>query len=247
MLQPFVGVCGIQDTFEFNKLLYRAPTVLAGTDAFIMAGIKQVTDDIVIRVKSDAVRPFVHCDFTSQAQFEQLVARTIRQSRHFVRGLQLNVLPWMDVNFAPLWRTLKRQYPDIALVLQAHKATMTQYTPQQIAERLRGLPIDYLLFDASQSRGTIYDLEDMRAYVDAARTERPSLGIVVAGGLSAPVMSSHFAPLLGDYSIPSCDAFGQLQSPVTHALSWLRVDAYLAAWKQHIASQADIMPASNPA
>jgi len=233
--QSFIGICGIQNSTDLANIVRRAPSVLDGTNHFLMVGIKKVTDKITVQNTFDAVRPFVHCDFTAQEPFEHTVERTMDQSKDFVRGLQLNVLPWMEVDFAPLWCKLKLQYPDLTLMLQAHRIIIEQYTPIQIASRLRGLPVKYILFDASQSRGIAYNPNFMRPYIDAVYQERPEIGVVIAGGLSGPRMDSLFAPLVSEYPALSCDAFGQLQNPGTQLLSWPQIDAYLSAWKGIIA------------
>lgn len=238
--QPFVGICGVRDSAEFTALLHRAPLILENSGHFIMAGVKEVSDELMIRGKFDMVRPFVHCDFTGQEPFEKIVERNIYRSRHFVRGLQLNVLPWMEIDFSPLWNKLKQQYPDMALILQAHRIIMEKYTPKQIVARLYGLSVDYILFDSSQSRGVAYDPNSMRFYVDAVCKERITQEVVVAGGLDGAAMGSLFAPLVQDYPALSCDAFGRLQDPVTQTLSWPRIDDYLAAWKGSLSLSPDV-------
>jgi hypothetical protein len=139
----------------------------------------------------------------------------------------------METDFAPLWMSLKQHHPDIALILQAHRDTVERYSPEQIADRLRDLSVDYILFDASQSRGTPYNAAEMREYVAAVYRQKLPIGAVVAGGLGAPnSMQQLFGPLVTEYPDLSCDAFLRLQDSSTQALSWQRLTQYLADWRQ---------------
>lgn len=231
--RPFVGVCGIQTASDLRALEQLAADVLAGTDRFLMAGVKTVRTELASVNCAETVRPFVHCDFNGREPFEMIVERNIAAWEHSVCGLQLNVLPWMEVNYAPLFVRLKREYPHIALILQAHRLTM-EYSPQRIADRLQGLAVDYILFDASQSRAIAYIPEEIELYIKAVCQARPDVNVVVAGGLCGPEMERLFAPLVQKFPALSCDAFGRLQDPITHELSWARVKDYLSAWKTGI-------------
>jgi hypothetical protein len=134
----------------------------------------------------------------------------------------------METNLKPLLKSLKKRYPHIALTLQAHQAIMDNYTPEHIAERLKGLPVDYILFDASQSRGIPYDLTVMRKYVAAIYQHRIPIGVVVSGGLGTPkAMRQIFAPLIQEFSELSCDAFLKLYDTAKDTLAWPSVEQYL--------------------
>jgi hypothetical protein len=232
---PFVGVCGVRSSAEYHKLVALAERILPGTDRFIMAGIKDITGDLHTAKHVANVRPFIHCNYTSQESFETTITRRFEQTKSFARGLQLNVVPWMETDFAPLWRSIKKHYPGIALMLQAHQDIMERYTPEQIARRLYGLPIDYILFDASQSRGIPHDPADMQRYVSAIHQHQLPVGVVVSGGLGAPgTMQQIFQPLARHYPAISCDAFLRLYDSTARHLCWPAVERYLAAWRKTV-------------
>lgn len=227
--EPFIGVCGVQTVSEYAGLLRRTKTGGLPDGYFLMAGVKNVTPAAMTPRLPDVVRPFMHCDFTPTEPYEVTVLRNCAQSENFVRGLQLNKLPWMEQDYSSLLYRLRQYHPDIAYVLQAHEGIMQRYTPAQIAVRLRSLPVDYILFDSSQSRNIAYNPVDMSRYIRAIKQADLEIGVVVAGGLGGSTMQKLFAPLSEEYSRLSCDAFSCLRSESTDRLSWDAVDAYLAA------------------
>jgi len=232
----FVGVCGVQSVSDLRGLEQRARRILPTSGYFLMAGTKQASVLSNFSGQLHGVRPFVHCDFSTEMSFETIVFRNLELTARCVRGLQLNVLPWMEVDFAPLIREIKRRYPQVMVTLQAHRRTMQGSTPDQVASRLRDLPIDYIFFDPSQSRGRGYDVAEMTSYVEAVWQRLPKLGVAVAGGLGGQTMDALFRPLAKTYQGTSCDAFGKLHNPSTGSLSWPSVDSYLRAWSECVRS-----------
>jgi hypothetical protein len=232
--QSFVGVCGIQSAEDLRKLEEWAHNILPQSGYFIMASVKHAQAISGFSDPLHNVRPFVHCDFSAEIPFETIVFRNLELTAGCVQGLQLNILPWMETDFAPLFSEVKRRYPQVALMLQAHRRIMDDYTPAQLCDRLRDLPIDYIFFDPSQSRGIGYEVSGMISYVDAVYRQYPNLGVAVAGGLGGQTMEVLFGPLATSYPGISCDAFGKLNDPSTGTLSWPAVDSYLQAWKRCI-------------
>jgi hypothetical protein len=230
---PFIGVCGIRSAAEYTRLVNISRDKLAYTGRFLMAGVKDINGDLDTIKLSEDVRLFVHCDYDSNQAYSTLVLDRLRKSRHYARGLQLNVVPWMETDFSELWEMLHQEYPRIALVLQVHRDVMERYTPEQIAHRLRQQRVDYVLFDASQSRGIPYDPIAMHRYVRAIYEQDLSMRVVVSGGLGSDTVESILQPLAASFRELSCDAFHHLQNRSTKQISWPNVEKYLTA-SQHI-------------
>jgi hypothetical protein len=194
-----------------------------------MAGVKDVDGDLDMVELSDDVRVFVHCDYTSNQSYQELVLDRLKKSSSYARGLQLNIVPWMEADFTELWKSIHQQYPNIALMLQVHQDIMERYSPKQIADHLRKQNVDYVLFDASQSRGIAYDPIVMRHYVKAVYEQEPSIRVVVSGGLGSDTVESILQPLAVSFHDLSCDAFHHLRNPSTKHLSWPVVEKYFVA------------------
>lgn len=199
-----------------------------------MAGVKVQPPPAALPTTSE-VQAFVHCDFSPAEPFAATLMRNINRSSAYVRGLQLNLLPWMEVDYQPLWVSIKQHYPNLTLVLQAHRHIMERYTPEQIAHRLESLHVDYILFDSSQSRGIAYDVTVMRSYVDVIYRKKLRQGVVVAGGLEGRSVEHLLLPLMEQYPALSCDAFGHLQHASGNRLSPSAVTRYLQACSKTIA------------
>jgi hypothetical protein len=223
----FFGVCGVRNTSDYARLVKMAQYVLPDTGRFIMAGVKESISDPHELQATDLVRPFIHCDYSATEPYEALVFRKLALTESYIRGLQLNCLPWMEEDFTPIWKLIRRRSPHIKLMLQAHKEIMERYTPQQIADRLSTQGVDYIIFDASQSHGIPYDLDMMRAYIAAVYERQLPIKVVVAGGLGPETIQTLFKPLLTEYPGLSCDAFLRLQDASQENLSWPRVEQYL--------------------
>jgi hypothetical protein len=73
MVMPFVGVCGVRTGTEYRQLVTLAEQILPETGRFLMAGVKDSEADLSAADMSDAVRPFVHCDYTGAEPFSQIV------------------------------------------------------------------------------------------------------------------------------------------------------------------------------
>lgn len=236
--EAFVGVCGVQSSVDLYKLERWARRILpVGGGYFLMAGVKHAQEVANFCAPLDSVRPFVHCDFSEETPFETIVFRNLELTAGCVRGLQLNILPWMQTDFAPLFCKIKRRYPQVALMLQAHKRIMEDNTPEQIADRLADLPVDYIFFDPSQSKGLGYDVAQMISYVSVAYRRLPKLGVAVGGGLGGRTLETLFGPLARTYQGISCDAFGKLNESSTGPLSWPAVGSYLQAWRKCVAAR----------
>lgn len=226
-IQPFIGVCGIQTIVELAHL-DRMGKLFAGTPYFIMAGIKDVSVTLPA-YRSNIVRPFLHCDHYPHRDFEAWIDKIVHKCRHVVRGLQLNMLPWMDHNYAPMLYRIRQRYPHLALILQADRQTMERHTPHAIAKRLHGATVDYILFDSSQSRGIPYDITIMQKYVAAIYEHQLPIGVVVAGGLHAESIPSAVLPLAAAYPYLSCDAFARLYDVSGKRIDIAAADRYLFA------------------
>lgn len=231
--QPFVGVCGVRSQADYDMLADYAPDILEGTSAFIMAGVKDPTVRIGHVCLSPLVKPFVHSDYQPSEHYLTTTERVIEQTHDYAQGLQLNVLPWMDTSYRPVLAALKQRYPHLKLILQAHRRLMEQHTPEAVAQELATLPVDYILFDPSQSKGEPYNVETMHAFAATARHFAPWIGTAVAGGLGGRYsMATHYAPIARKLHPVNCDAFGQLQTSTGQQLDWTVVEQYLWDWRQ---------------
>lgn len=229
---PFIGVCGIRNADEYTRLIDLSRNKFAFTGRFLMAGVKDIDGDLDIIEPSDDVRLFVHCDYDNNQSYKSLVLDRLKKSSRYARGIQLNIVPWIETDFTGFWQSLHREYPHIALTLQVHQDMMERYTPNEIAEQLQRQEVDYVLFDASQSRGIAYDPNTMYQYVRAVYEQNVSTRVVVAGGLGSHTIEKILQPLAASFRGLSCDAFHHVQNPSTRRLSWSLVEEYLKA-SQH--------------
>lgn len=161
------------------------------------------------------------------------VDKLMGRAGRMLNALQFDMLPWDTRAYTDLFLHIKQTYPDTAIILQAHKQQMQQHGPQELARRLKWYPgqVDYVLFDASHGTGQRMDTGALLPFVTEAY-RCTSLGIGVAGGLNAEVVTEDMPRLLEIYPDLSFDAEGQLhknQNPEDRALNMDSTVSYLAA------------------
>jgi hypothetical protein len=210
VMHSFFGVCGLQSASEYTRLVALAQTILP-SGRFLMAGVK-VLDNSLNKIElSKLVQPFVHCDYDPEQSFESLVFNRIKKSKRYAQGLQLNCVPWMETDFTGLWKSIRRLHPSLRLMLQAHPGITECHRPREVARQLQKQCVDYIMFDASQSRRIPYDPTVMLEYISAIYALNLPIGVVVSGGLSPDTVRELFWPLVELYTDLSCDAFLGLQ------------------------------------
>lgn len=247
---PFIGVAGLGSREQHHTLLRHAESILTGTGRFIMTSVlaceqTQLHDepnefgeawypvgDAISRVadgRSEQVRVFVHMDRALLEAPEKLLRRTA----HYIAGVQINLLPWDDTATLTALRRFRKMHPELLIILQAHREVLASFTPEQVADKLRHMPADYLLLDASQGNGTALNTEQLRSYITAIYHKQLPVRVVVAGGLEAATIPELLLPLLRDYPDLSCDAEGRLRQghPGQTTLNMQAVIAYLEAWR----------------
>lgn len=133
------------------------------------------------------------------------------------RAVQLNIV-WPEIS--PVAR-IKKQYPDMQIVLQASFKAMEGKTPFSIAQKTKeyGDSINYVLIDPSGGRGVPFDLESSVAVYSELRSQCPELIIGFAGGLTGEnvaLRAKKLIEMLGedDFCI---DAEGGLRDKITPA------------------------------
>lgn len=228
--QPFIGISGLAHAGDQAVIARLAERHLSHTGRFVMLGVMAndatqlqnqpssqgpdwypVGDAISSAAAPDAsdrLQPFVHLDDQLLRHGADII---LQRTGHYIRGVQINMLPWMTVDYTAPIAALRSRRPDIAVVLQAHEGILTYYSPDQVAERIRDLPIDYLLLDTSRSRGIAFDPSHFSPYVDAIYQRQLPVGVVVAGGLEAGNVEQLLGPLFSIYPDLSCDAAGRLR------------------------------------
>lgn len=248
--QPFIGISGLAHADSQKLIADLADRHLSGTGRFVMLGVManhttQLRDqpssqgpdwypvgDAISSAAtadtSDRLRPFVHLDDQLLRHGTDVI---LRRTDHYIRGVQINTLPWMSVDYTAPIAALRSRRPDITIVLQAHEGILAHHTPDQIAERIRSLPIDYLLLDTSRSRGIAFDPSYFSPYIDAMYQRQLPIGVVLAGGLEGGNVKELLEPLLSVYPDLSCDAAGRLRRGERGAtqLHYPAVDHYFTA------------------
>jgi len=253
--EPYVGVSGVGHYDDHHEIIEMASELGCLMDShFVMIGVqatgKSQVQDIensrgrawhpvgeelataAVYDDTTLTRPYVHCFFEDD-ELEIGLENVLRRSTYYLKGLQLNKLPWMDNDYRPVIHQLKDQQPDVAIVLQAHREILEWYAPHEVVRRLGTLAVDYVLFDTSEGAGRLMDPERLRGYVDDLYQSHLPIGAVVAGGLEADNLEEYLGPLLAEFDDLSCDAEGRLRSG-PEGRSFLDLDKvrnYLTAWK----------------
>lgn len=98
------------------------------------------------------------------------------------RAIQLNIV-WPDIEQVS---KIKKQYPDMQIVLQVSHKAMDGKTPNQITKRIRdyGDLISYVLIDPSGGRGIPFNLKSSVAIYFEIKEKCPNLTIGFAGGFN---------------------------------------------------------------
>ncbi|HVX24316.1 MAG TPA: hypothetical protein VG992_03170 [Candidatus Saccharimonadales bacterium] len=253
--EPYVGVSGIghfEEQLAIGDMALKLGMLTS--EHFVMIGVQatgksQVQEiensrgrawhpvgdelkDAAVTDDSGITRGFVHCFFEDD-ELEVGLERVMERSSGYLQGLQLNKLPWMDNDYRPILHDLKHQQRDVAVVLQAHSDILDWYRPHEVVRRLGTLPVDYVLFDASEGAGRLMNPGRLRRYVDELYQAQLPIGAVVAGGLEASNLDDYFGPLLAEFDDLSCDAEGRIRSgPEGNTrLDFDKVRNYLTAWK----------------
>ncbi|MCH7604617.1 hypothetical protein IID24_01335 [Patescibacteria group bacterium] len=142
---------------------------------------------------------------------EQLVRATELGGPN-LHGLQLNHMPWPDVNKLKSYRS---QCKPSRLVLQIGRTAleMIDNSSSQLVSRIEGYMgiITDVLIDPSGGMGQAFDVNETRRYLGALRSEYPYLGLVVAGGLS-PETLGLVEPFLDDFSDLGIDVEGRVRT-----------------------------------
>lgn len=259
--QPYVGISGVAH-FEQHIALFDIALRerLETLGHFVMVGIQatgktQVLDIENIRGQkwhpvgdsiaeaaanedSGLTRPYVHCYFEGEDELARGIANVMRRTRHYIRGLQFNGLPWASQDYRSFLAGFKERYPDQSVILQAGSITLDHHSPRKVAAELGTMPADYVLLDPSGGWGRAMDLGRMRAYVDEIYQRHVPVGVAVSGGLEAQNVEELFGPLVEAYPGLSCDAEGRLRKGPEGAteLDIQAAEAFIVTWKATISN-----------
>lgn len=251
-VDPYVGVSGLCCQGEQAVIERYAAKYLPDTGHFLMLGVMasmnsqlsclanpvlsawypvgRAIEQAAAPAREPAVQPFVHLDPRLIASPEPLMDRV----GHFAQGVQLNGLPLVERSASFHVRRFHDRYSHLKIVLQAHRKTFMDYKPAEVAEKVSRLPVQYLLLDASQSRGQPFSINKFTMYIDAIYQRQLGVRVVVAGGLDGQSLLELFAPLHARYPGLSCDAAKQLHrgTPGFSRLNLKAVREYLEVWRQ---------------
>jgi len=257
--KPYIGVSGIA-RYEQHIALYdiakRENVALLGH--FVMVGVQATGKTQVLEIgnkygqmwhpvgdsiadasttdETGLTKPYVHCFFSGEDELSQGIINVMRRTRHYVRGLQFNGLPWVSQDYRPLLTNFRENYPDQSIILQAGSRTLDYHSPQEVAKELGTMPVDYVLFDPSGGQGKAMDSRQIRAYVDEIYQRQIPVGVAISGGLEAQNVQELFGPLAAEYHGLSCDAEGRLRKGPNGAteLDISAAEAFISAWKDTI-------------
>lgn len=261
---PYIGISGIAHAEEYKAIMdYARQLDIASTGRFVMVGAQATTrtqihnqpepgygqdwypiGDALAKVAvldtSGLTKPFIHVLFENELdEFERGMEIIMARTKPFIRGIQLNGAHWMDLDYAPALTRFKQQYPETAIILQARSFIMEQASPNEVTAKLRTLPVDYVLFDASHGQGKAMNAHSLQQYIDAVYQGQLTLGVAAAGGLEASNIDTLLGPLLNMYPDLSFDAEGRLRNSRNSSTSRLSLDLvekYLKSSKGILAS-----------
>ncbi|HSX47676.1 MAG TPA: hypothetical protein VLF63_02790 [Patescibacteria group bacterium] len=194
---------------------------------------------------SGLTKPFVHCFFDGQSELVPGITNVMDRTRHYIRGLQINGLAWMEEDYNPIFSAYKDRYPDQSIILQAGSIILNNYSPKVVAEKLKDMPADYVLLDHSGGMGKELEVERIRGYVDEVYQQQIPIGVAVSGGLEAGNVEELFGPLAEMYPNLSCDAEGRLRkgSVGSTTLDLELAEDFIMAWKQSVSiSESSTQP-----
>ncbi len=241
--QPYIGVSGVGSKEE----CFWVDDAAWGIDAlgyFAMLGVQSTRvsqwDDVensrgghwhpvgehitgVVPAYLGYSKAFVHTYFGKDPSPEfvadMLVDKILPRTEPWMRGIQLNLLPWMDRNYDQAIDFL--QDPSFKdemkpVVLQVHTDQLARFSPREIAVRLDETGARYALVDDSSGEGRVASTEALLPFVDALY-EHTTAGVVVAGGLSGDNVQDIVGPLIARYGKTlSWDAEGRLRALGDH-------------------------------
>lgn len=167
----------------------------------------------------------VHYDTPDQDTLKQQLLRLYAASGRsgIVESIQLN-MDWPDPRQLEDMLTYYRR---IILVV-GHKP-IVQMTNEEIASRVcayDGLVTDVLL-DPSEGAGQLADFDRLRAMLHTVRELNPSLGLGVAGGLSAENVLTQLPRLFREFPKLSVDAEGLLRTDDGASLDTTKTHDYV--------------------
>lgn len=123
-------------------------------------------------------------------------------------GIQLNRLPWHEVDFTSSFERISRVLPISRFILQASSAQIGQLDPKEFAKILRAYStnVSTVLLDDSSGTGKPLDPQQLRPYIDAVYRQNDMPSVAVAGGLNPANVGFKLEGLLADYPNLSIDA-----------------------------------------
>ena len=255
--KPYVGVSGIA-TKEQHKQIYDISEKerLGRFGHFVMIGVQATNKTQILEIENkrgrmwhpvgdqivrasfsdetELTRPYVHCFFEDDRELERGLNIIMNRTSEWCRGLQINGLQWLDVDYKPLLNRFIQQYPSQSIILQANGSFLDKHSPKDVTRGLKSMPVDYVLLDPSGGFGKRMNMEEIQPFVDEIYQEQLNIGVGIAGGLEASNLEELFGPLLDVYADLSCDAEGRFRKgPKEHTVIDLdAVKKYLKKWSE---------------
>lgn len=252
--KPYVGVTGVVDRYQQGVIVDLAMAAgLMSSNHFMMLGVNADTktqlysqenefgpswypvggdiSPVAANEDSGLTKVYAHCTFEPEYLHTGLEV-VHRRTFHYLKGIQLNSLPWLDLDYDTFFYIFRSYHPNLDIVLQA-QGEILDAPPASTAYRLGGLAVDYVLLDGIQGKAPGGEVAQLRPIIDAIYQAQLPVGVIVATDLSTASLESLFAPLVTEFPDLSCSAnptLGQGPSDKT-GLDLEQVHAYIQAWK----------------
>jgi hypothetical protein len=257
--QPYIGISGIghyEQHVALFDIAWRERIDKLGH--FLMIGVQatsktQVQDvenkrgqmwhpvgdsiaDAAVSEDSGLTRPYVHCAFQKEEDLEQGLENIMSRTRHYVRGIQFNGLPWVRRDYKPFLHEFKEKYPNKSVIMQASGSILDNHSPAELAQELTGMEADYVLLDPSGGLGIELNLNALEPYIDEIYQRQLPISVGIAGGLEAQNIERILGPLIETYPGLSCDAEGRLRKgPEGFTTLDLKAsEEFILAWRRTI-------------
>ena len=143
-----------------------------------------------------------------------LMEKSMERASEWLDGLQFDMLPWFEEGST--LQIIKKYAPMVSgpVVLQCYGDIMRRQSPEAVIERLRRVQgfVSHVLFDASEGRGELMDIDELSGWVDSLEASNLDMKPVVAGGLSATSVRTLLPTITKRFDGVSWDAESSLHT-----------------------------------
>ncbi len=254
--EPYIGVSGIATSEQHEKIFsFSERKKLGRFGHFVMVGVQATNKTQILEIENKRgrmwhpvgdeitqasyndetglTRPYIHCFFEDDKELEYGLNIIMDRASSYCRGLQINGLHWLDKDYRPVLDRFLDSYPDQSIIIQANSSILDKYSPKEVAQTLKTMPVDYVLLDPSGGFGIKMDMKSIQPYVDEIYQQQINVGVGIAGGLEAANLEELFGPLVEVYADLSCDAEGRFRKGLNGqtVINLDAVEDYLKKWE----------------